>query len=71
MGRLLEVGRTGSGARYVSLLGHALHREPAGSLVAVPCWVLQYDAHIHFHTSLPGLLWEWLRERGHDRHLVG
>jgi hypothetical protein len=71
MGRCVDIGRSGSGALYLSLLGHTLHREPAGSISHASCWVLQYGAHLHIHSSLPGLLWEWLRERGHDRHLVG
>lgn len=36
-----------------------------------PVWVILDGPHIHIAPTLIGVLWEFLTERGQDRHLIG
>ena len=56
--------------KRIKLLGHSIHREPAGVLCKDPVWVFQYGCWIHIHESLFGMLREAITEYKHDRHLA-
>ena len=57
-------------SKGIKLLGHSIHREPAGFLCKDPVWVLQYGCWLHIDVSLIGLLLEAFSEYKHDRHLA-
>lgn len=48
-----------------------IFKEKAGVLADTPLWVIFHHTHMYSHKTLFGVLWLFLSQYKHDKHLIG
>lgn len=48
-----------------------IFKEKSGVISEDPCWVIFKDGYMYCHDTLPQVLWQFVTEYKHDKHIVG